>query len=90
MKIKEFPAEYFVELVGEDFLVGRLLINKINDRFWIEIDIVQTESKKIWAHVGDVRGELDLDDALSNSVQMLSSYLNEIKNTNQTIKRGTI
>lgn len=85
MKIKEFPAEYFVELIGEDFLVGRLLINKINEKFWIEIDIVQIESKKIWAHVGDVRSESDLDDALSNSVQMLSSFLTEIKNSRGTI-----
>jgi hypothetical protein len=79
VNIREFPAEYFVELVGEDFLVGRLSINKMNHNFWVEVDIVQKESKKIWAHVGDVHGVSELDEATYQSVQLLSDYIKKIK-----------
>ena len=47
MKIKEFPAEFFIKLDGQDFLLGRLSVNKMNQSFWVEIDIVQKESKKM-------------------------------------------
>lgn len=79
MNIKEFPAEYFVELQGEEYLIGRLMINKMNTNFWVEVDIVQKESKKIWAHVGDLHGIPELDEATYRSVQMLSDYLKKFK-----------
>jgi hypothetical protein len=75
MQINEFPAEFFVKLDGQDFLLGRLSINKMNSTFWVEIDIVQKESKKIWAHVGNVYGVAELDEAVDRSVQTLADYV---------------
>ena len=75
MDIKEFPAEFFIKLEGQDHLIGRLSINKMNQSFWVEIDIVQKESKKIWAHVGNLYGIKELDEAVDQSVQALSDYL---------------
>ncbi len=75
MDIKEFPAEYFIKLDGQDFLLGRLSINKMNTSYWVEIDIVQKESKKIFAHVGNLYNTTDLDEAVTKSVQMLSNYV---------------
>ena len=75
MNITEFPAEYFIKLDGQEFLLGRLSINKMNGSFWVEIDIVQKESKKIFAHVGNLYNTEDLDEAVTRSVQMLSSYV---------------
>lgn len=75
MEIKEFPAEFFIKLESQDFLLGRLSINKMNQSYWVEIDIVQKESKKIWAHVGNLYGVKELDEALDQSVQVLSDYL---------------
>ena len=75
MQIKEFPAEFFVELKGQDYLLGRLSINQMNDGFWVEIDIVTKESKKIYAHVADLYQIADLDEAISQSVQKLSQFL---------------
>jgi hypothetical protein len=75
MNITEFPAEYFVKLEGNEFLLGRLSINKMNSSYWVEIDIVQKESKKIWAHAGDLYGINELDEAVDRSVQLLSDYL---------------
>lgn len=75
MNIKEFPAEFFIKLEGQDFLLGRLSVNKMNQSYWVEIDIVQKESKKIWAHVGNLYGIRELDEAIDTSVQSLSDYL---------------
>lgn len=75
MNITEFPAEFFVKLEGNEFLLGRLSINKMNTSFWVEIDIVQKESKKIYAHVGNVYNITELDEAVDRSVQTLSNYL---------------
>lgn len=75
MNINEFPAEFFVKLEGNEFLLGRLSINKMNTSYWVEIDIVQKESKKIWAHVTDLYGINELDEAIDRSVQSLSDYL---------------
>lgn len=75
MNISEFPAEFFVKLEGQEFLLGRLSINKMNSSYWVEIDIVQKESKKIWAHVTDLYGIAELDEAVDRSVQSLSDYL---------------
>lgn len=77
MDIKEFPTEFFVKLEGQEFLLGRLSINKMNQSFWVEIDIVQKESKKIWAHVGNLYGIKELDEAVDMSVQSLSDYLSK-------------
>lgn len=71
----EFPAEYFIELSGNEFLLGRLSINKMHHSFWVEIDIVQKESRKIFAHVGDLHGISDIDEAIVRSVQTLSEFL---------------
>lgn len=77
MNITEFPAEYFIKLEGQDFLLGRFSINKMNQSYWVEIDIVQKESKKIWAHVGNLYGVSELDEAVDRSVQTLSDYIHK-------------
>lgn len=71
----EFPAEYFIKLEGQEFLLGRLSVNKLNSAFWVEVDIVQKDSKKIWAHVADLHGIVDLDEALHKSVQTLADFV---------------
>lgn len=75
----EFPAEYFIKLEGQDFLLGRLSVNKLNHAFWVEVDIVQKESKKIWVHVGDLHGIVELDEAIDKSVQALADFLKKKK-----------
>lgn len=75
MLISEFPAEFFIELSGHEFLLGRLSINKMNSSYWVEIDIVQKESKKIFLHVGNLYNISELDEAVDRSVQTLSDFL---------------
>jgi len=73
----EFPCEYFLKLEGQEFLLGRLSINKMNGSFWVEIDIVTKDSKKIYAHVGNLYNQTDLDEAITNSVQKLSGFVSK-------------
>ncbi len=75
MNITEFPAEYFIKLDGLDYLLGRLSINKMNESYWVEIDIVTKESKKIYAHVDNLYNTADLDEAVNRSVEILAKYL---------------
>lgn len=75
MNISEFPAEFFIQLEGQDYLLGRLMINKMKSSYWVEIDIVQKESKKIWAHVDDLYDINELDEAIDRSVQRLSDFV---------------
>lgn len=75
MKIDEFPCEYFLELTGNEFLLGRLTINKMGLTFWVEIDIVTKESKKIFNHVGDLYNISDVDEAITRSVQKLAEFV---------------
>ncbi len=78
MNIKEFPAEYFIKIEGQEFLLGRLSINKMNASYWVEIDIVQKESKKIWVHVTNLYGITEVDEAVDRSVQTLSDYFKKL------------
>ncbi len=75
MNITEFPAEYFIKLDGQDFLLGRLSINKMNNSYWVEIDIVTKDSKKIFAHVDNLYNTVDLDEAVNRSVEILAQYV---------------
>ena len=75
MNITEFPAEYFIKLDGQDYLLGRLSINKMNDSYWVEIDIVTKDSKKIYAHVDNLYNTTDLDEAVNRSVEILAKYV---------------
>jgi hypothetical protein len=71
----EYPLEYFIEIEGQSFLIGRLTIHLMDKGFWVSVDIVQNESKKIWAHAGDLYGINDLDEVTYCAVQLLADYL---------------
>jgi hypothetical protein len=75
----EFPKEIFLKLDGQEFLEGRLTINQLKNSYWVEVDLVQIESRKIWVHVGDLHNIPSEDEATYRSVQMLSDYLKSKK-----------
>lgn len=73
---KEFPQEHFIELRGlsPDF-VGRIAIYQQGKTFQTEIDIVQTESGKIYSHVKSLYDGDDARDMLDLSVHYLKHFL---------------
>ena len=73
---KEFPQEHFIELRGlsPDF-VGRISIFKQGASFQTEIDIVQTETGKIYSHVKSLYDGDDARDMLDLGVHYLKLFL---------------
>lgn len=72
---EEYPQDYFIELENEDYRVGRLSLNKLQNTFVMEIDIVQKESMKIWQHVDILFNLPERDEAIDAGVQRLSNFL---------------
>ncbi|MAX67040.1 MAG: hypothetical protein QF441_16065 [Bacteriovoracaceae bacterium] len=75
-----FPQEHFIELVGlSPFLVGRITLFQQENLFNVEVDIIQSESGKIYNHVKSLYNQDDARDALDMSVQYLKDYLDAKK-----------
>lgn len=74
---KEFPQEYRIELLGlSPFLEGRVTIEQQQvECYSVEVNIVQTESGKIYNHVIIVYEQDDPREALNLGVHHLKKYL---------------
>lgn len=59
-----FPVEKYVEFTNDPFFLGRIVVHKVKDSFHVEVDVVQTESHKIYQHIGRLYGLDDFEDAL--------------------------
>lgn len=69
--------EHLIELKGlSPFLVGRISIMPQGDKFNVEVDIIQSESGKIFNHVTILYGEEDKREALNLGVHYLQKFLN--------------
>ncbi len=68
--------EFFVEITGEPFHLGRLVIFSDRDKFNVDIDLVEKESKKIFHHIGRLY-QLEREDAVELAMQKLSHFLNK-------------
>lgn len=71
---KEFPQEYFLAFSPEDYREGRITVHQGEQTYWVEIDIVQKESRKIVTALDRMYGLLDPDEAVDLAVQKLSSF----------------
>jgi hypothetical protein len=76
VQFKEFPAEFYVGITGEDFHEGRITIMKTGSSYSSQIDIVVRENKKIFKHIDMKYGYGDPHDLLNQSMQSLSHFLN--------------
>lgn len=74
----KFPEEHIVELKGiSPFLIGRIVITQGQVGFDAEIDIIQSESGKIYNHVGIIYGEYDGREAFTLGLHKLKQFLNK-------------
>ena len=48
----DFPLEKFYSIEDNEDMLLRLTIGQSKDQFWVESDIVTSESKKIVLHLG--------------------------------------
>jgi hypothetical protein len=73
----EKVEEHLIELKGlSPFLIGRVCIMQHGDLFNVEVDIIQSESGKIFNHVKILYNESDKRDALNLGVHHLQQFLN--------------
>jgi len=77
----EFPQEHLVELIGlSPNFVGRITLYRQNSgQIDAEIDIVQTESGKIYSHVKSLYNYTDPRDLLDLCVHHLKQFLESKK-----------
>lgn len=69
--------EHLIELKGlSPHLVGRISLTQSGDCFNVEVDIIQTESGKIFNHVTILYNEPDRKEALNLGVHHLQKFLN--------------
>lgn len=79
MPAKEFPKEEFIELRGlSPELAGRIVIHQNQNLFDAEVDIVLSESGKIYKHVDILYKLEDEREALTLGVHRLKKYLSSI------------
>jgi hypothetical protein len=73
---KHFPQEHLIELHGlSPEFVGRIVIYQQSKCFNVEIDIVQSETGKIYTHVKSLYDGDDARELLDLSVHHLKKFL---------------
>jgi hypothetical protein len=73
-----YPKEYFIELTDNKTLLGRILVTKTQKKFMIELDLVLTESRKIYKHLETFFSMDDEDEVLSLAVSKLRDYFGKV------------
>lgn len=77
---KEYPQEYFLAFAGGDYREGRITVHQKSEKsFWVEIDIVQKESRKIVSALDRMYDLGDPDEAVDLAVQKLSRFVRSLK-----------
>ena len=77
--------EHFIELKGlSPYLVGRIGITTYGENYNVEVDIIHTESGKIFNHVIILYNESDKREALNLGVHHLQKFL-DAKSKKKTI-----
>jgi hypothetical protein len=70
-----FPKEHFIEINNQPFFIGRITIHKMKEKFNSEVDIVQSETRKIYHHVSMIYDRDEYEDILDMSMSALSKFL---------------
>ncbi len=74
-----YPQEFYIELTGNDNLLGRITVIKQQSSFSIEIDIVLKESRKIYKHIGSHFKLEDRQEAIDFGMMKLGQFLDSVR-----------
>lgn len=75
----EFPYELAIELKGNPDLEGRLTLISTHKGIVVDIDLIFSESKKIFTSFGSIGPFHEVDEARDQGVQSLSVHLKELQ-----------
>lgn len=74
--MRDYPAEYFLNFSADDYREGRITVHQKNDsNYWVEIDVVQKESRKIVMALDRLYNLSDPDEAVDLAVQKLATFV---------------
>jgi hypothetical protein len=77
---RNMEREYYIELSGlSPFLVGRICVLPQGNLFTTEVDIVQSESGKIYSHVTTLFNQEDERESVDLAVHHLKQFLDSKK-----------
>lgn len=77
-----YPKTYYVTIENlKPYYQGRITISKLGSFYNAEIDLVQTETGKIFEHVADLYQLEDEREALDSSMYKLQNYLRSSKSS---------
>jgi hypothetical protein len=74
-----FPAEKYIDLENNPYLLGRIIVNQVKDDFNAEVDIIHRESHKIFKHVDIIYGQPSFEEALIVGIQKLRTFLEDLE-----------
>ncbi len=74
-EVCEYPAEHWVELKGDPFYRGRIVIYPVSERFHLDVDIVYKDSPKIFCHIGTFLGNEDERESLWQGIRELENFI---------------
>jgi glutathionyl-hydroquinone reductase len=70
------PQEHFIELLGlSPHYVGRITVNRLNTNYYVDLDIVHSESGKIYQHIESLWDQANPEDALAFAVHRFKKFL---------------
>ncbi len=75
----QYPRELYLEIQNNPHLIGRLTIIKVSLCFHVEVDLVFSESKKIYRHVTSIFNQDDEQEAVDLAIQQFSTFLKSFK-----------
>lgn len=77
-----YPKTHYVTIENlKPYYQGRITISKLGSLFNSEIDVVQTETGKIYVHVANLFSVEDEREAIDLSLFKLQTYLRSTKNS---------
>lgn len=75
-----YPVEKYIDLENNPYLLGRIIVNQMNQDFLAEVDIIHRESHKIFKHVDTLYRQPSGEEALISGIQKLRHYLESLEN----------
>lgn len=75
-----YPKTHYVTIENlKPYYQGRITISKLGNKYNSQIDLVQTETGKIFEHIADIYAIEDHREALDLSMYKLQLYLKKSK-----------
>lgn len=81
--MNDFPAEKYIDLENNPYLMGRITLHQVKESYHAEVDIIHKESHKIFKHIGIIYNQYTSEEALITGVQRLRQFLEDVEKSSK-------